>query len=303
MAWSSSRCRVIGGRRCRPRLTSQRTFSFFRQFTGLAAVTGLAARIVQSLTFAGPFAPTVLHPPRGPVAGILKSGTVARAVADPAAGSSAPVDRQAVKAELLALVASSQRGADPSWNEKISRLFKDLEQYNSCEVPLESPKLKGEWELLWTTSDSILGLGRPFPFRPLAEKPILQYLDPAGRRARNLEYTLLGTNTVEAEIKPIDEDGLKYFVSKLDDFLMFKLGSEEPAGGTYVPEAAGLNKSAVAVRFKTFKILNGWIAIPAPETARGMLQVTYLDDDLRLSRGDRGNLFVLRRVGDEQVSA
>jgi hypothetical protein len=29
------------------------------------------------------------------------------------------------------------------------------------------------------------------------------------------------------------------------------------------------------------------------EHARGELEITYLDDELRISRGDRGNLFVL----------
>lgn len=48
----------------------------------------------------------------------------------------------------------------------------------------------------------------------------------------------------------------------------------------------------VAVQFKEFKLL-GLIPIKAPASARGELAITYLDNDLRVSRGDKGNLFVL----------
>eukprot|EP00955_Chlamydomonas_euryale_P089840 364496-Chlamydomonas_euryale.AAC.24 len=53
-----------------------------------------------------------------------------------------------------------------------------------------------------------------------------------------------------------------------------------------------VNEKKVKVQFKEFKIL-GVIPVKAPETARGELTITYLDDDLRVSRGDKGNLFVL----------
>eukprot|EP00245_Coleochaete_scutata_P015085 TRINITY_DN65_c0_g5_i1.p1 TRINITY_DN65_c0_g5~~TRINITY_DN65_c0_g5_i1.p1 ORF type:complete len:279 (+),score=53.62 TRINITY_DN65_c0_g5_i1:50-838(+) len=50
--------------------------------------------------------------------------------------------------------------------------------------------------------------------------------------------------------------------------------------------------SKVDVQFQTFKIL-GLIPIKSPETARGQLEITYLDENMRISRGNRGNLFVL----------
>ena len=47
------------------------------------------------------------------------------------------------------------------------------------------------------------------------------------------------------------------------------------------------------VQFKEFKLL-GLVPIKTPGSAQGELDVTYLDDDLRISRGNRGNLFVLK---------
>ena len=46
------------------------------------------------------------------------------------------------------------------------------------------------------------------------------------------------------------------------------------------------------VQFKEFKIL-GLIPVKAPASAAGALEVTYLDEQLRVSRGDKGNLFIL----------
>ena len=206
--------------------------------------------------------------------------------------------RSALKQELLSVVEASQRGADESQNDRMGTLFAELEGLNPTTEPLTSGELKGDWELLWTTSASILGLGRPPFFRPAQDQPILQYLDPAGGVARNLEFTPLGPNRVDAEILPLGPEQREAFVSRLDDFLLFKQGAEESPGGTYLPRVEGLEKTTVGVRFKVFTLF-GLLPIQAPASATGILQVTYLDDELRLSRGDRGNLFVLRKVSSD----
>lgn len=53
-----------------------------------------------------------------------------------------------------------------------------------------------------------------------------------------------------------------------------------------------LSNSKVAVKFDKFKI-GGTVPVNAPETARGEIEITYLDKDLRITRGNKGNLFIL----------
>lgn len=48
------------------------------------------------------------------------------------------------------------------------------------------------------------------------------------------------------------------------------------------------------VQFKRFSL--GPLGFDAPESFKGSLDVTYLDGDLRLTRGDKGNIFVLTRM-------
>ena len=50
--------------------------------------------------------------------------------------------------------------------------------------------------------------------------------------------------------------------------------------------------SAADVQFVRFSIF-GVFGVDAPESARGALDTTYLDENLRVGRGDKGNLFVL----------
>lgn len=103
--------------------------------------------------------------------------------------------------------------------------------------------LNGQWELLYTTSDSILGASKPAFLRPSG--PIYQVLDGDTLTARNKESFPL-FNQVFAEL---------------------------------IPQSS----SKVTVQFKEFKLL-GLVPVKAPASATGELEVTYLDEDLRVSR-------------------
>ena len=107
---------------------------------------------------------------------------------------------------------------------------------------------------------------RTFPSqKPIG--PIYQTLDTSNLRARNDETVRLSFRRVP------------WLAFRFKRFVEADL---EP-----------LTPSKVKVQFTRFGI--GPLRIPAPKRARGELDTTYLDDTLRISRGDKGNLFILFR--------
>ncbi|KAL4441229.1 hypothetical protein ABPG77_011466 [Micractinium sp. CCAP 211/92] len=170
-------------------------------------------------------------------------------------GGGSPASTAAAKEELLEAVAPLKRGLTATEEDKarIDKLASALERRNPTKKPLASDLINGQWELLYTTSDSILGKSKPALLRPTG--PIYQIIDAVALKARNKEGPPL-FNEVSAEL---------------------------------IPQSA----SKVKVQFKEFKIL-GLIPVKAPASAAGELDITYLDDELRISRGNRNNLFVLR---------
>ncbi|KAK4529960.1 hypothetical protein CCYA_CCYA03G0817 [Cyanidiococcus yangmingshanensis] len=132
-----------------------------------------------------------------------------------------------------------------------------LERQNPTSVPTDSPLLDGRWRLIYTNSKNVLGLDRPSVARPVKDS-IYQtiYLDRG--EVINEERVLFGllTNRVQAVFTP-----------------------EPPR--------------RVRVQFKTFQF--GFLRVRAPARARGWLDVTYLDEDMRISRGNLANVFVLLR--------
>lgn len=166
--------------------------------------------------------------------------------------------QEAAKGELLELCEAALMGRDEAMRRVVEDKIVEVEALNPTPNPLESPELLTAcWRLVYTTSDSILGTRRLRPFRPRPR--ILQSIDASALAAKNEEWVLMGLlrNSVVAGLEPRDD------------------------------------KRTVDVQFKRFGI--GWIRVPAPEAARGFLETTFLDDTMRISRGDKGNLFVLVR--------
>eukprot|EP00899_Mesostigma_viride_P006431 jgi/Mesvir1/1578/Mv14547-RA.1 len=170
-------------------------------------------------------------------------------------GGNKEKDIQEAKENLLSAIAGVERGltATPEQMDEIDVLAQKLEKLNGNKKTVTSPLLNGKWELLYTTSGSILG--RKNPLRPRG--PIYQTLDNRSLRGLNAETWPL-FNSVTAKLTPA-------------------------------------TASRVDVKFVQFKLL-GLIGVNAPDSARGWLDTTFLDEEIRVSRGDKGNLFVLRMV-------
>jgi len=170
----------------------------------------------------------------------------------------------ALKQDVLALAAKLNRGAGdknqgilPAEQAHMASLIERLEPMSPITDPLTAPQLNGRWQLAYTTSASILGINKSM--RPVG--PIHQTLDVPNLSARNDEVARL----------PL---GLR-----IRRFVKADL----------MPDAEV--KSKVIVRFRKFGI--GPLRISAPKRAVGELDTTYLDENLRISRGDKGNIFVL----------
>ena len=139
------------------------------------------------------------------------------------------------KEELLKSLEGIDRGAAASEEQaaNVDALAAALEVLNPTDDPLSSARLNGQWELLYTTSASILGTSKPKWLRPWGK--ILQALDAGSLRAENLEGAPL-FNAVRAKLTPRGADDI------------------------------------VDVQFDTFR-LAGFLKVKAPERARGWLKV------------------------------
>ena len=169
-------------------------------------------------------------------------------------GGGSTAKREELKQELLDAIAPLDRGAAATEQDKQAVAAK----FAALERlnPTPSPLASPLLNGRWRLlyTTSASILGTSRPAAFRPRGPIFQLLDGPNLRAKNRE-TFPFYNAVEAEL---------------------------------VPET----RSRVAVQFKRFFIF-GLIPVTAPETARGKLDVTYLDETLRLSRGDKGNVFIL----------
>jgi hypothetical protein len=168
-------------------------------------------------------------------------------------------NRRKLKKEILDIARRTNRGLNESATDRqnIIKIFEQLEKLNPTKETLSSSLVNAIWKLEYTTSDSILGRGR----NPKVG-PILQEIDAIKRFAQNSEV-------------------VKYF-----NFI--KVPQKVTA------EIIPTSKTKCDVQFKRFTI--GPISFNAPKSFKGTLDVTYLDEDMRLSRGDKGNYFVLTRL-------
>eukprot|EP00955_Chlamydomonas_euryale_P089841 364496-Chlamydomonas_euryale.AAC.25 len=124
-------------------------------------------------------------------------------------------------AQLLELIAPLKKGADatPEDQAEVEAAAAALEELNPTPRPLTSDLLNGGWNLLYTTSASILGLSRPAIFRPSG--PIIQVL---GAKVYLVNECIYGPGLAARNIEPAP------FFNQVDDFTI--LGSCEKVART-----------------------------------------------------------------------
>ena len=143
-----------------------------------------------------------------------------------------------------------------------------LESKSNFNINTDIEKLKGIWELRWSSSNA------PFlNYSPLIDN--FQILNPSKFIAMNL--------LKPKGINGIIGAGIAAKLYPLDDI---RIGVKFTHAGLIGPNI-GFIKSKIMAKIK--KEQNGW------------LDITYLSDNLRICRGDKGTLFVLCKRNDEKL--
>lgn len=110
---------------------------------------------------------------------VIDSGTCQDSLGPSRKRHDAPVVRRISSLQLLQDIANVARGLTATEEEKeaIERAAQRLERNNPNQASLSCPEINGKWELLYTTSASILGTNRPAFLRPRG--PIYQIIGAA----------------------------------------------------------------------------------------------------------------------------
>lgn len=204
------------------------------------------------------------------------------------------------KNDLRAAIASTNRGIAASATDKqaIASIIAQVEDSNPTPDPLSATDLlEGDWRLLYTTSQELLGIDR-VPVVQLGN--IYQCVRAQASRIYNI-----------AEVK-----GIPYLES-----LISVVASFEPAAKAESDPSYPQLKRRVNVKFnravwglqrslgyqspaqyiqqleQTQKLnwLKGIDFEINADRQQGWLEITYLDEDLRIGRGNQGSLFVLTK--------
>ena len=161
--------------------------------------------------------------------------------------------------QLLELILSR-----PNTN-KIKNMAEELEMESKFALSKDLEMLKGIWELRWSSSNA------PFlNYSPLVDN--LQILDPLNLNGLNLLKprginAVIGTGIV-AKLRSLNET---------------KIGVSFTHAGIIGPNI-GIRKIKALTKIK--KEQKGW------------LEITFLSKDLRVCKGDKGTLFILRKISN-----
>lgn len=192
------------------------------------------------------------------------------------------------KMNLLDAIAPTNRGLLATARQKQDILTKvaQLEEHNPTPNPLKSTDLlNGNWQLLYTTSRELLGIDR-FPLSALGD--IYQCVRIDQQRIYNLaeiKSFIDGLVSVTATFEAVSEQRVDVRFDRAIFGLQSTLGYQEPHQFIDAMEQTS--------RFNWLKGLDFSIS---SNREPGWLEVTYLDDTLRIGRGNQGSVFVLRKV-------
>jgi hypothetical protein len=190
------------------------------------------------------------------------------------------------KAELLEAIAGKNRGllASVSQKQAILSAISQLEDRNPTPRPLEaSHLLDGDWRLIYTTSRGILGIDQ-FPLLRLGA--VYQSVRISEAKIFNIAEVygvpfLEGIVSVAARFKPVSAQRVDVKFERSILALQRLVGYQTPE--TFISQLESQQTLAAIDLDLTQRDQQGW------------LDITYLDEDLRIGRGNEGSVFVLTK--------
>lgn len=191
------------------------------------------------------------------------------------------------KSALLDAIAGTNRGllATEPQKQSILAAIASLEDFNPTPRPMEaSTLLEGDWRLLYTTSKALLNLDR-FPFCKLGQ--IYQSIRVESTSVYNIAEiyglpSLEGLVSVAAKFEPVSERRVQVKFQRSIIGLQRLIAYQSPA--TFIQQIES-GKKFTALDFP----INS-------DQQQGWLDITYIDNDLRIGRGNEGSVFVLSKA-------
>lgn len=190
------------------------------------------------------------------------------------------------KAELLEIIAGKNRGllATEVQKQAILTAIAQLEDRNPTPQPVAAGDLlEGDWRLIYTTSRGILGLDQ-VPLLKLGQ--VYQCIRVANSTLYNIAEVyglplLEGIVSVAARFVPVSDRRVNVTFDRSIVGLQRLIDYQTPQ--------AFIQQIETGDKFRAidFAITN--------REQRGWLDITYLDKDLRIGRGNEGSVFVLTK--------
>jgi hypothetical protein len=191
------------------------------------------------------------------------------------------------KSVLLEAIAGKNRGLLATESDQLAILaaIAQLEDRNPTPQPLAAvDMLDGNWRLIYTTSQELLRIDQ-VPLLKLGQ--IYQYIRAKTATLYNIAEIyglpyLEGLVSVVARFEPVSDRRVNVKFERSIIGLQRLVNYRSP---DYFIQQIEAGQKFPAIDFN----------ITAREQ-RGWLEITYLDDDLRIGRGNEGNVFVLTKA-------
>ncbi|MTJ55478.1 fibrillin [Anabaena sp. UHCC 0253] len=191
------------------------------------------------------------------------------------------------KSTLIDVIAGTNRGllANVGQQQAILAAIANLEDFNPTPRPLAaSHLLEGNWRLLYTTSKALLNIDR-LPFCKLGQ--IYQCIRVETNSVYNIAEiygvpSLEGLVSVAAKFQPVSERRVQVKFQRSIIGLQRLISYTSP--GEFIQQIES-GKKFTAFDFPI-----------QSEKQQGWLDITYIDDDLRIGRGNEGSVFVLSKT-------